>query len=832
MKISLQWLGRYVNLDGVSVAEITDALPMLGLEVESVAAHGLPALPNVVVGEILSFEKHPNADKLSVCQVATGGAAPRQIVCGAKNFKQGDRVPVALPGAVLPGGFEIKVSKLRDVESCGMMCSARELGIGDDHGGLLILTPRNLPVGSALNDHFPPPDTVFDLAITANRGDALSHIGVARDLAAWFGRELRVPDSGLPTLDGAAGAAAAGAAAGNASDAPLVSVSVTSRTCPYYTARSIRGVKIAPSPEWLRRDLEAVGLRPINNVVDITNWVMLETGQPLHAFDAAKIAGATLNIRDAAAGESILLLDGKTVALAPDDCVIADAAKPLVIAGIMGGEDCGVTGDTRDIVLEAAWFDPAAVRRTSRRAAVSTDSSQRFTRDVDPGATDAASRRAAALIAELAGGTIVPGATVVGAPPRAARRIAITGDYVRDRLGVSTTAAGDAEIASVFTRLGFEVKTVGSGNWEVTVPTFRADIERPIDLVEEFTRVHGTGDIAPAPIASPTHTADDAPVTHYTRRAAARLAGRGAAECVHYTLADGKRLARHYGAPLADALALANPLASDQSHVRPSLLPGLLDALRLNLANHNAPRRLFEVGRVFRPGRDGSLRELVAAAFVTLAEPAAPSWKKREPADFYQAKKLALELAADAGIVPARLVWSAEPVPPLFQAGHAGAAKDRAGNAEIFAGLVDARAAAEWDIKHTVVAGEILLTLDNFAAAPKRPRFAEWSPFPPVTRDVALVVDAALTAADAREKVRGAAAKAAGKLFALESVTCFDVYSGAGLGEDAAGNARKGLGYTLTFRAADRTLTDDEVNKVFAQILATLEKTPGIAIRR
>ncbi|MDR3228234.1 MAG: phenylalanine--tRNA ligase subunit beta [Puniceicoccales bacterium] len=827
MKVSLQWLNRYVDLSDHTATEIADALPMLGLEVEGTAEAGLPPLPNVVVGEILSFTQHPNADKLSVCQVNTGDAAPRQIVCGAKNFKAGDRVPVALPGAALPGGFEIKVSKLRDVDSHGMMCSARELGLGDDHGGLLILTDRNLPVGTPINDHFPKPDTVFEISVTANRGDALSHIGVARDLAAYYGKTLKLPE--LAGTSTSASTDAGGAnGAGGAGGEPLVNVAVSSPVCPYYTARSIRGVKIARSPEWLRRDLEAVGLRPVNNVVDATNWVMLETGQPLHAFDAAKIAGRTLHIRDAAAGETLLLLDGKTAALEAGDCVIADAEKPLVVAGIMGGEDCGVSDATADIVLESAWFDPSAVRKTSRRLGVATDSSQRFTRDADPEMADFASRRAAEIILQTAGGSLTGAPVVVGRPPRAANTIAISGAFVRTRLGCDDAAASDDAIASVFRRLGFGVAADPAlpANWLVTVPTFRPDVGRPIDLVEEFVRVHGAACVPADAIVAPSAPAADAPVAVFTRNAASLLAGRGYAECWHYTLIDGRTAARFHGEDFAAALALANPLASDQSHVRPSLLPGLLGALRLNLAGRNAPRRLFEIGRVFRPARDGSLRELISVAFVILSEPATPVWKKRDDADFFTAKKLALELAALAGVAPRRLVWAGGSG-AFWQGGHAGAAKDRAGQAEIVCGLADAALAREWDIKTGVVAGEVLLTRENFAAAPKRARFQDWSPFPPASRDVAVVVDAALPAADVLDKIRGAATKAAGKDFALENVVCFDVYSGAGLPE-----GKKSLAFSITFRAVAKTLTDDEVNKALEQILAAIEKTAGYQVRR
>ncbi|MDR0536159.1 MAG: phenylalanine--tRNA ligase subunit beta [Puniceicoccales bacterium] len=816
MKVSLQWLNQYADLAGISAEQIASALPMVGLEVEAVSTAGLGPLEHVVVGEILSFEKHPKADRLSVCQVATGDPEPRQIVCGAKNFKAGDRVPVALPGAVLPGGFEIKVSKLRDVDSHGMMCSARELGISDEHEGLLLLTARNLPVGSPINAHFPPSDTVFEISVTANRSDVLGHIGVARDLAAYFRRAPRVP--ALAPLD---------AGRHDIAGSPLVSVEVSSEACPYYTVRAIRNVKVGPSPDWLRRDLEAVGLRSVNNVVDATNWVMLETGQPLHAFDAARIGGATLRVRPAAAGEKIKLLDGREIVLEATDTVIADVAKPLVIAGIMGGEDCGVGDATVDIVLESAWFSPVAVRKTSRRVAVSTDSSQRFTRDTDPALVEYAAARAVEIILATAGGVASGPPIVHGAPPRGPVSIEISGAYVRERLGHDF---GDEEIFGVFERLGFSVKDPsGAGDSRiVTVPTGRPDVTRPIDLVEEFIRIHGAENIPLAPISSPTLPATDAPVTLFVRKATALLAGRGFAECWHYTLADPVRIARLHGQEFADSLALANPLASDQGCLRPSLLPGLLDALKLNLAVHAVPRRFFEIGHVFRPGRDGALRELLSVAFIMLADPVSQSWKKRDSADFYAAKKLLLDISAAAGLVPQRLVFSTpQTSAPLWQEGHCGTGRDRSGQAELACGLVDAAVAREWGIKGAVVAGEVLFAAENFAAIPKRPRFQDWSPYPPVSRDVAIVVDAGLPAATVLDKVRGAAVKAAGKDFSVEDVFCFDVYAGKGLPEGS-----KSLAFALTFRAEDRTLTDDIVNKAFQQILKTLENLPGFQVRK
>ncbi|MBO5255539.1 MAG: phenylalanine--tRNA ligase subunit beta [Opitutales bacterium] len=409
MKVSLKWLNKYVDLSDLSVEEIVDALPMLGLEIESIQTTGLKQLDNVVVGQILSREQHPNADKLGVCMVRVSpDRDPIQIVCGAKNYKVGDRVPVALDGAKLPtpegGIFEIKVSQLRGVESNGMMCSARELGIGGDHSGLLILTDNPIAqVGMPINEVFSESDTVFEIELTANRGDCLSHIGVARELAARFGKELKKPEIKYCPIY-----------AQKPEGGLLDAVELQTSNCPLYTAITIKDVKIGKSPEWLVRDLEAVGLRSINNVVDVTNYILMEYGQPLHSFDGDKIRGKKIIVRQANDGEQMQTLDGKTYTLTTEATLICDAEGPTAIAGIMGGLDSEVTDSTTNVVLESAYFNPGNVRATSRKYAIHTDSSYRFARDVDPNGTLEAARRAADLIAELAGGNIEQVACMVG----------------------------------------------------------------------------------------------------------------------------------------------------------------------------------------------------------------------------------------------------------------------------------------------------------------------------------------------------------------------------------------------------------------------------------
>jgi len=811
MKVSFQALSRHLDLAGVTAERVAEVLPMLGLEVESVTTFGLAPLPLVVVGEIKSFDKHPKADRLSVCQVDVGDGAIRQIVCGAKNFKAGDRVPVALPGTVMPGGFEIKVSKLRDVDSAGMMCSSEELGLGKGEDGLLILTPRQPALGTPLNALFGAPDTVLEISVTPNRGDCLGIRGVARDLAAALGLTLKPL-----TVKTAAGLAAAPSAA----DA-VKFVRSSSEFCPYYTLRTLKNVKVGPSPEWLRRDLEAAGLRPINNVVDITNWVLLELGQPLHAFDAKKVSEG-IEARPAREGEEIVLLDGKKVKLEPGVCVIADAQRPLVVAGVMGGADSGVTESTTDVLLEAAWFRPGEIRRVARRIGVSTDSSHRFARDVDPAGVELASRLATDLLVELAGAQVVGPAVAVGQPPRADVTIELPAGYVAAKLG---TPVADADVSAAFARLGFTVKASAAG-FSVLVPSFRSDVTRPIDLVEEFIRIHGTDKVPAGRPIAPLPGDEDALTSVFTREVSARLVGAGFTECCHYSLRDAAELERTLGADKAALVAMDNPLTAEQTHLRASLVPGLAGALALNLSVHADPRGLFEVGTVFRPQADGTVREFLSVAFAIVAEPVTRSWKSREAFDALRAKRLLQDAAALAGVASVRLSFAAA-TGGLWQADHAAALVDRGRAAEGACGVLDLRWTRSLGLKSSVIAGEVCFPRTAFAEARKVPRFEAFSSFPPVTKDVAVIVPVGVAAAEVESRVRQGASKAAGKEFALESVNCFDVFTGPGLPE-----GHRSLAFEIRWRHAARTLTDEETNQALGVVIATLEKGAGWTVRR
>src|SRR5580698_4975863 len=590
MKISLNWIRDYAAIDA-PVPEITRAVTFLGFEVEHVASTGAPRLEHVVVGEVLTRNKHPNADKLSVCTVDIGPAGGvRTIVCGAQNYKVGDRVPVALPGAVLPGDFRIKQSKIRGELSDGMLCSGKELGIGDDQSGLLIL-PGRPPLGAPINDVLPPGDTVLDVEITPNRPDCLSHLGLARELAAWFRKDLNYPqerfrgeDAGSPATDLFSG----------------VSVEYP-EDCPLYTAHVVTGVKVGPSPAWIQERLRSVGLRPINNIVDVGNYVMLEYGQPLHAFDARKISGGRLIVRRAADGEKITTLDGRERSLTGRNLVIADAEKALVVAGIMGGMNSGVDESTTSIVVECAIFRPGLVRRTSRQLGLSSDSSYRYERGVDTHTAVESAWRAIDLILATAGGEVVSPVCVIGRDVPWRREIVVSSGFVAERLGFAIPAPEmRSALESLELNVTRETAAAGGGTeWTVGIPSWRDDLDRPIDLVEEILRIYGTVRIPPARVDSIGLPAEDDPVVTFNRTVASYLVGHDFHECVNLTLRPGSEITTWVSQAAAAELVLANPFVEDQSHLRPTLIMGLLDSLLLNQSRGVAATRLFEVGRIF-----------------------------------------------------------------------------------------------------------------------------------------------------------------------------------------------------------------------------------------
>lgn len=823
MKISLNWIKQYVDISGATTEDLKRAVTFLGFEVEGVLSTGLPPLQNVVVGEILTRTKIPNLKKeISLCTVDVGPAhgGVRSIVCGAPNCDAGKRVPVALPGAVLPSGFQIAQRKTYGHESQGMMCAPDEIGLDGDHAGLLILDPAT-PIGLPINDALPGGDTVLDIEITPNRPDALSHIGIARELAAWFRKDLQFPAIKF-----------SGATHGSRPDI-LSSIRVEApEDCPLYVGIAISGVKVAPSPQWMQDRLKAVGIRPINNLVDVGNYVMLELGQPLHVFDAKKIGGQQIVVRRAADGEKITTLDGKERLLSRRMLVIADETKPLVVAGIMGGANAEVDVTTTDIVLEAAYFRPQSIRWTGKRLGLASDSSYRFERGVDPHSTLEAAQRAVDLLLETAGGTVVGPSFKVGGDVPWEREIVVTPAYINEKLGFEIPADEQrAALEALDLLIRHEEPTDHRGPaWTVTIPSWRGDLDRPIDLVEEVLRIYGTEKVPPAPAVGPALVdSEDAPAVVFNRKVTEYLVGQHFHECVNYTLRSGKELKTWVSDSAAQELALANPFVDDQSHLRPTLVLGLVESLKLNQSRGNRVSHLCETGRVFMEV-NGTVNEFVGVGFIVADNDNDRAWLSRPAPDFYAVKRHMEILAQAAGIDLAKHLLT--PVNGSFwgwQEGHSVSAGDLKSGWVARFGLLNLSMVRDVGVEGKVWAGMFAILPEKLAAlvGATRRRYQDFSLYPAALRDLALVVDAARPA----EEVRGLLLKVAhasvqGAAFTVESVEVFDVYQGAGLPD-----GKKSVAYSLSFRSAERTLTDEEVNVAFAKIQKDIVTDGSIAVR-
>lgn len=794
MNVSLQWLGDHVDFSEFSIPQLDELLTFAGIEVE-----GVESLPDhLVVAEVLSSEKHPDAEKLSVCQVDDGSGKPRQIVCGAKNYQVGDKVPLALPGCVLDAGggktFEIKEGKLRGVDSLGMMCSAKELGLSADADGLMILSPDLRP-GTPMSEVYP---AVFELEITPNRPDCLSHLGVARELAALAKKPLK-------------GRAYYGESKAPARAAKADEVRLESDACPYYTARVIRGVKVTESPAWLKEKLEAIGLRPINNLVDITNYVLMETGQPLHAFDLAKLEGGIV-VRQAKSGETFLALDGKEYALETEDLVIADATKPVAIGGVMGGEDSGVTETTTDVLLEAAYFNPQAVRRTGRRLGMHSDSSYRFERGVDPLQVAGVSEFAVKLILDLAGGTADPELLVVGDAGEGPKPVMLDNDYCRRVIGAEIP---DETIDGILTSLGLER---AAGAWKI--PSFRLDLLRPIDLVEEVARVHGLEGIPSTTTAtfSSASKADEA--YDFLRSLQDRLASLGFYEARNLKLISGAQLdddfaTSHRG---MSPVRLKNPLNDEQDYLRPGIVPGLLASASRNVRFGRSDLRLFEAGRVFVASPKGEEIEHEHFALLMTGARVVRNWTDNKPnhLDLHDLRGV-LEAICPAGL---NFVPVADGKLLCACSVEIGSGKKAVKIG--MAGIVPPTRARELDLDAPVLVAE--LTLKKLMSVAKAEiRHADLPKFPGSSRDVAMLVSGGLPAGEV------AAFFESYEEPLLISAELFDVFTdptGAKLAPD-----KKSLAYSLLYRAPEKTLEAPEVEAAHKKLLDSLKRALNVEFR-
>jgi len=807
MRVSYKWLGEYVDLSRTTPEELADKMTMSGVAVEHLDYLG-EGIKNVVVGRLEKIEKHPDADKLVVCLVEAGTGELIQIVTGASNVREGHVVPVALVGAELPGGLKIKRSKLRGVESAGMLCSGQELGLDEKNlpeesrKGILIL-PADTPVGKDIKEVLGLDDVVLELELTPNRADCLSMVGVAREVAAVLGVEFRPPVIEVAET----GDNVVGLARIDIEDTEL---------CKRYAARIFRNVKIGPSPQWMQQRLQAAGMRPISNIVDITNYVMLELGQPLHAFDYDTLGGQQIIVRRAKAGEEMVTLDNNLRKLDPGMLIIADAKVPVAIAGVMGGLETEVTDKTKTILLESAYFDGASIRRTSRKLGLSSEASKRFEKGIDLGGCVMAADRAAQLLVEMGAGEVVGGVIDNCVTKVKERVINLSLERVGLILGIDIPKE---TIVDILKGLGFGVEDLGA-QLAVQVPTRRNDLTLEEDLVEEVARLYGYNNI-------PT-TLPDGPATQGAKTSSQQvrdliretILSCGLTEVLTLSFSNQKLLDNLRVPPgdsLRQAVVLQNPLSEEQSMLRTTLLPGLLEVSARNYARRVKDIAIFELGNTFEPTADGKLpNEHLAIAGLVLGQTPQTWYGKPQVMDFYYLKGILETLASTLGLPDVSYV--AESGNPSFHPGR---------TANVLVGGKKAGIIGQLHpdvVENFGLAGEIYaFQLDADILVEKANMVKKYQPlakFPGVDRDMAFTVDRKVEAGRIMEIIRANG----GKL--LQDVTIFDVYQGQQIKE-----GYKSMAFSLKYQAPDRTLTDEEVNQIQAKIEAKLAEEIGAQLR-
>ena len=841
MKLPLSWLAEFVTLEA-DVDELCRRLTLAGLEVENVE-RAAPGFSDVFVARVLKVERHPNADRLNLCDVDAGAVGRFSVVCGAPNVRAGMIAPFARLGARLIGSGHggghrpvslqeappLQAAVIRGVRSEGMLCSERELGFSEDHAGIVAL-PDDAPLGVELASYLRSDDTVLDIAITPNRGDCLSILGLAREVAALFGLKLKQPAVKSAMLKPRGGQAESRAESqaesiDRASDALAVEI-LAPELCPHYAGLPISGVKIGPSPIWIRRRLESCGMRALNNVVDATNYVMLELGQPLHAFDSAQIAARLIVVRraDQAPGGALdrefVTLDNVRRTLEPADLLIADPEKPLAIAGIMGGLNSEVSAATTDLVLESAYFEPMTIARTARRLGLRSEASYRFERAIDRGGQIRALARVAELIVRNAGGKVSAAAVDVEARPAPERQVMLDLGAVNSILGV---AVPGAEVRERLRALGATVKPAGARRLTVTPPSFRPDLNEPADFAEEIARLKGLAEI---PATVPERAATPAAPNDYRSfMGAARevMAGAGLTELrtiAFIAPADNQR----YPGMGGEAVRVTNPLSAELSELRLSLAPGLLGALRFNLNREAAAFHAFEIGKVFSM-RDGAPVEHERLAAISYGDYALGAvGQPAVAASFFTLKGVleqwfvALGVAAQVEFVgfdaageteyrflhpgrAARMLLDGKPIGYLGELHPAEAIKVEVSSPCVL---------TELDLVHLIAYG--FLPRQEITAPPR---------YPAIRRDLALVVDRDISAARVIAAIRESAPPL------LEGMEVFDVYEG---GSIAPG--KKSMALACRYRGKDRTLTDEEVNRAHGELIERVRRGLGAELRQ
>jgi phenylalanyl-tRNA synthetase beta chain len=800
MRVPVNWLHEYCAPE-LDAAKLAERLAMTGTEVERVERHGVGALENFVVGKVLRAERHPDADRLSVCLVDIGEAEPSQIVCGAPNVATGQTVAVAKPGALMPDASKLGKTKLRGVESNGMILAEDELAISSEHAEILVLEPDGLEPGSPLAHVLPIATEVLVLEVTPNRPDCLGMFGVAREVHAATGARLTAPPWASDP--------------GSAGDLPAAKITVECpELCPRFTARVFEEVKLGPSPPWLKARLMAAGQRPISNVVDITNYVMLITGQPLHAFDLDRVAEGELTVRRARDGEEVQTLDGQTRRLHSGMVLIADADGPTSIAGVMGGERSEVHAGTTRVLMEAANWDGANIHHTSLELGLRSEASGRFEKQLQPEQAMEAQSVAAQLMVELCGARLVPGTIDVGGPGAPLQTIRLRDARIESLLGAPIPRERSKEILEA---LEFGTADASDG-LDVTVPAFRrADITREADLIEEVARLDG---LERLPATLPSRHGAAGRLTsrpRLRRQALDALTGHGLHEVVGWSFVSDEAEAR-VGQGEAPALELENPMSAEQTRLRTTLIASLLDTVHRNLTRGSGAIAVFEAGAVYLPEKTNRLpREPyhVAAAMTGPSRP--PTWRDPDPrpADFFTAKG-----ALQALLETLRMPWQVQAEARAFLHPGRSATVIVGGQRVGWLGEIHPRLAAEWEIEQPVAAFE--LDLDASAEhAVLIPMYEDVTSFPEVREDLAVVLSDAIPAARVLETVRHSGQPL------LRGVEVFDVYRDA----ERLGEGNVSLALALAYRAGDRTLTDEEVAHQREAIVAALADELGGRLR-
>ena len=801
MIVTRNWLQEFVACD-YTPEELSHRLTMAGLEVDAMETLGA-GLETVIVARLASVEQHPDADRLTVCQVETGTDTV-QVVCGATNHKTGDLVAFAQVGSLLPGDFKIKKSKIRGQVSMGMLCSEKELGLAEDSPGIMIL-PEGLELGTAAFEALGLMDTRYEIGLTPNRPDCLSVVGVAREVAAMCKTQLQLPKVKISE--------------GGAATSSETSVTIDdAERCPRYAARLIRGIKVGPSPDWMVRRLETAGMRSINNVVDVTNYVMMELGHPLHAFDFNLLRGKRIEVRRAVEGEEFVTLDGQPRKLCVDDLMICDGEGPVAVAGVMGGENSEIQNDTVDVLLESAYFEPTGIRRTAKRMGLHTESSHRFERGADFDMVPTALDRAASLIVETAGGEIAPERIDNCPNPLAPREVKISCVRTNALLGLELT---NQQIVAYLASIGLGVVDADSEPLVVKVPLFRPDIEREVDLIEEVARLHGYDHI---PVTMPCgETVTHQPPVHLQRvnQLRAALASAGYSEVINYSFVHPEvndRIGLSDDDPRRSMVKILNPLSEDQSVMRTSLVPSMLETVERNVAYRSRDLRLFEMRPTFQAveGEEIPVEKMrLCVAMTGRRNP--EGWAQgEEVVDFYDAKGLVEQLLATYHIT--KVAWQTEGLDPFFHPGKS--CVICSGKTVLGAlGEVHPRVLSRYEIDVPV----FLLDLDTeaiFGLAKDFSGFTAPSRFPDVFRDSAFLVDEAVTAGEVLAVMNRAKGKD------VEDIVLFDLYRGKGVPE-----GKKSFAVRVRYRSSERTLTDDEITKIHGKLIKALNAQLEAEIR-